>query len=396
MSITEKVILLLLLLGTFLLVSQLLPKIRTLSLKRGFVAIPENRSSHTSITPSFGGVSFYIALLVFFIIAFSQENGWLIGTLLFAISVIFFTGLKDDLKDISPKAKLLGQWIAIGALLVHPEFRIMDLHGFLGITALPTLVSVLFSTFLYVSLINAYNLIDGIDGLASIIGIVVASAFGLSFFTLGLYFYVGLCVVIVGMLLAFLRFNFSSKRKLFMGDTGSLILGLLFGVLAMRLLSVGFSTVAALGIGRSETPLLALAILSIPAFDMVRVVCIRKIHKKPFFSPDRNHLHHVLIDSGLSHAKASLLAGGINIILIGVVYAALLQYDLGTASIVLLASYLVLTVSLFIVNKRLGPKRMKVKLRRFLFKITHPTPNVTAEKQLKFNKKLKLIRIFFF
>ena len=396
MLITEIIILLLLLLGTFLLVSQLLPKIRTLSLKRGFIAIPENRSSHSSITPSFGGVSFYIALLVFFIISFSQENGWLIGTLLFAISVIFFTGLKDDLKDISPKAKLLGQWIAICALLVHPEFRITDLHGFLGITALPTLVSVLFSTFLYVSLINAYNLIDGIDGLASLIGIVVASAFGLSFFSLGLYFYVGLCVVIVGMLLAFLRFNFSIKRKLFMGDTGSLILGLLFGVLAMRLLSVGFSTVAALGIGSSETPLLALAILSIPAFDIVRVVCIRKIHKKPFFSPDRNHLHHVLIDSGLSHAKASLLAGGINIILIGVVYAALLQYDLGTASIVLLASYLVLTVSLFIVNKRLGPKRMKVKLRRFLFKISHPTPNVSAEKQLKFNKKLKLIRIFFF
>lgn len=396
MLVTEKVILLLLLLGTFLLVSILLPKIRTLSLQRGFVAIPEDRSSHKSITPSFGGVSFYIALLVFFILAFSQENLWLIGTLVFATSVIFFTGLKDDLKDISPKAKLLGQCIAIGALLIHPEFRVTDLHGFLGIAALPTFVSVLFSTFLYVSLMNAYNLIDGIDGLAGIIGVVVASAFGLSFFTLGLYFYVGLCVVIVGMLLAFLRFNFSRKRKLFMGDTGSLLLGLLFGVLAMRMLSVAHSTVFALGIHRAELPLLALAILSIPAFDIVRVVCIRKIHKKPFFSPDRNHLHHVLIDSGLSHAKASLLAGSINIVFIAVVYAALLQYGLATASVLLVAAYLLLTVSLFVLNKRLGPKRMKVKLRRFLFKITHPVQKTSVEKQLNFNKKLKLIRIFFF
>ncbi|WP_296635739.1 MraY family glycosyltransferase [Polaribacter sp.] len=373
-----------------------MPKIRTLSLHRGFVAIPEERSSHTSITPSFGGVSFYIALLVFFALVFSQENILLLGTLFFSVSVIFFTGLKDDLKDISPKAKLLGQCIAIGALLFHSEFRITDLHGFLGVTALPTFVSVLFSTFLYVSLMNAYNLIDGIDGLASIIGIVVASSFGVLFFSIGLYFYVGLCVVIVGMLLAFLRFNFSSKRKLFMGDTGSLILGLLFGVLTMRLLSVGFSTVSALGISRSYLPVLALAILSIPAFDIVRVVCIRKIHKKPFFSPDRNHLHHVLIDSGLSHAKTSLLAGGINIWLITVVYNALLQYGLITGIVVLFAGYFVLTVSLFVLNRRLGPKRMKVKLRRFLFKITYPTPNVTAEKQLIFNKKLKLIRIFFF
>ena len=396
MLITEKVILLLLLLGTFLFVSQLLPKVRALSLKRGFVAIPEDRSSHTSITPSFGGVSFYIALLVFFILSFSQENLLLLCTFLFSVSVIFFTGLKDDLKDISPKAKVLGQCIAIGALLFHPEFRVTDLHGFLGITVLPTFISVLFSTFLYVSLMNAYNLIDGIDGLASIIGIVVASTFGVLFFSIGLYFYVGLCVVIVGMLLAFLRFNFSSKRKLFMGDTGSLILGLLFGVLAMRLLSVGFSTVSALGISRSYLPVVALAILSIPAFDIFRVVCIRKIHKKPFFNPDRNHLHHVLIDSGLSHAKASLLAGGINIGFISVVYTALLQYGLTTGIGVLFAGYFVLAVSLFILNKRLGPKRMKVKLRQFLFKITHPTLNVTAEKQLNFNKKLKLIRIFFF
>ncbi|MEN8835985.1 MAG: hypothetical protein ABF265_08160, partial [Polaribacter sp.] len=124
MLITEKVILLLLLLGTFLLVSNLLPRIRRLSLQRGFVAIPEDRSSHTSITPSFGGVSFYIALLVFFILAFSQENVLLLVTLFFSVSFIFFTGLKDDLKDISPKAKVLGQCIAIGALLFHPEFRV--------------------------------------------------------------------------------------------------------------------------------------------------------------------------------------------------------------------------------------------------------------------------------
>ena len=166
--------------------------------------------------------------------------------------------------------------------------------------------------------VNAYNLIDGIDGLAGIAGIVICSSFAVIFYLISEPYFVLISVTTIGLLAAFLRYNFSrGHRKIFMGDAGSLTVGFLIAFLSLKILV------------RSESPVLleegfipgnrilfVLAILFLPVFDTLRVIVIRLLNGKSPFEADRNHLHHVLLDYSLSHKQASLLLGAINILII--------------------------------------------------------------------------------
>lgn len=392
----------LLFIGIFFLTLLLLPRIRQISIRKGILDTPDERSSHKDIVPTFGGVSFYIALM--FTLFFTQklDKNNIIVTLMASMSIIFFTGLKDDLKNLSPKIKMLGQVVAVSLLMIHSEFRIETLHGFLNIYELHAAVSIPLTLFLIIGLINAYNLIDGIDGMASITGIVVSISFGFLFYSLGLYFYLGICVALVSMLFAFLRYNFSSRKKIFMGDTGSLLIGMVLGLLAMKLSSIGFETVGTIAISRSEIPLLLLGILIIPAFDISRVILIRITKGVPVFSPDRNHIHHVLVDSGLSHKQASLTVGLINIIIISLIYFSIQKMGVLFAIIVFFILLTILSCVLFIINRRYNAIKSKVKLRKYLFKITNffNSPKKSKfdsnKRRLLFNQRLKKIKILFF
>lgn len=388
-------------LGVFLLTILLLPRIRNISFKFGFIAEPDQRSSHKNIVPTFGGVAFYIALILVLFFTQKTDNDGVIITIIASMSIMFFTGLKDDFHNISPKSKSLGQVISVGLLMFHSEFRIDSLYGFLGVYEMHPVISVVFSIFLLIGLINAYNLIDGIDGMASITGIVVSTSFGLLFYSLGLYFYLGICVALISMLFAFLRYNFSSNKKIFMGDTGSLLIGLVIGILAMKLLSIGFNTVSSIAISRSEIPMLILGILIIPAFDISRVIFIRISNKLPVFSPDRNHIHHILVDAGLSHKKASVTVGLVNSLIICSVYFTIKYFGVLASILVLFLLLIALIYVLFILNKRFQAKKKKVKLRKFLFKLSTRISNnnqkyFSSESRLAFNRKLKMIRILFF
>jgi len=350
------------LITTFLLI----PRIRNTTLKLGYIDTPDARSSHQNTVPTFGGIAFYISLILTLFMLQKEYDNAIIITLLVSISILFFTGFKDDLRNSSPKAKLFGQLLAVSLLMLHSEFYISSLHGLFGIYEMPPIIGVPFSVFLFISIINAYNLIDGIDGLASMVGIVAAFSFGVLFYHLDLYFYTGVCVAIISMLFAFLRFNFSTKKKIFMGDTGSLTIGFVLGILGMRLMTLDFETVSLIGIPRSGIPLLFLTILIVPTFDVSRVIFIRLIKKMSISSPDRNHIHHILIDAGLTHKKASLLLGFVNIFLVGLMYFSIKLIGLYT-SISFLALILLLFIYLFfIMNRRFDAIRIRIKLRNKL------------------------------
>lgn len=299
-----------LLIGAFVLTFMLMPRIINVVKFKRLMDKPNERSSHSEVVPSLGGVVFYIVIVLglYFIRPFDKYD--ISGSLLPGLTILFFVGVKDDLMVIGPYTKLVAQLISISFLLVHPSFQISNFNNFLGIDSVSYLVSIPVSAFVMLFIINAFNLIDGIDGLASMVGIVIFSVFAVMFFFLERIFSLGICLISIGSIFAFLRFNLSTDKKIFMGDTGSLILGFLIAALTIRIFSLKQNELEALPFQLENLPLLVMSILIIPVFDTTRVFTIRLINGKTPFSADRNHIHHLMIDYlKLSHRKASFFIG---------------------------------------------------------------------------------------
>jgi len=314
--------LLLFLCGSFLITYYLIPKIVWVAREKKLVVKPDHRSSHQIVTPSFGGVAFFMSFILCYSMLSSEFGLYESPFLIPAVTVLFMVGLRDDLVISSALGKLSGQVVAISILFLSPSFWQISFHGFLGIHVLPIYLSIPFIYLFMIGFINAYNLIDGIDGLASIIGIVVLGTLGLLFFQIGMEFYVHVCALLIGTLLAFTRFNFSKSicRKIFMGDTGSLFIGFLVGFLVLKMLAISPTQVLPLGILSENLPALLLIILSIPIFDTLRIMVSRKLAGQKIFLPDRNHVHHILIDLGFTHFVTSILLSTFNVILIAIGY----------------------------------------------------------------------------
>ena len=308
-------------LGVFAVSILLIPKIRSIALKLNLSDAPDNRSSHTAPVPTFGGVIFYVSYIIILFFAQYLDVNHVSVTLLASISILFFTGLLDDFRNLSPRIKFLFQIIGVAILMFQPDFRIVSLHGFMGVYEIPLAISVAGSMFFLLALINAFNLIDGIDGLSGITGIIIASFYSFVLFKLGHYFYLSISLATIGTLLAFLRFNFSIKRKIFMGDTGSLVIGLVLGLLlTLKLMAVGDAAHNSLSFNRGQLPLFLAGVLFIPTLDTIRVMLLRFTRGVSMFKPDRNHIHHILIDFGFSHRRASFCIGFINFLVASIMF----------------------------------------------------------------------------
>lgn len=300
------------LIGSFMLVLYLIPKIRYIVEQRKLNDQPDHRSSHIISTPSMGGVSFFLTLIFVLILTNRWDFDNVGINLIGALTIIFALGLKDDLIVSTPKAKIGGELLAIFFILFCNCMEITSLDGFLGIHDIPFVISSTLSILMILTIVNAYNLIDGIDGLASTIGIVIFSIFGFVFLVTGVYFYFLICICLIAMQLAYLRYNLSSTKKIFMGDTGSLIMGFCIGFLSLKFLSMDTSLLNDLSFNPENRIFIIAAIMYIPLFDTFRVIAVRLLNNKSPFSPDNNHIHHILIDSGLSHFKSSLFLGFLN------------------------------------------------------------------------------------
>ena len=355
--------------GVFAISLLLIPKIRSIALKLNLSDTPDDRSSHSAPVPTFGGVIFYVSYIVILFFTQNLDVNHVSVTLLASISVLFFTGLLDDFRNLSPKIKFLFQIIGVAILMFQPDFRIVSLHGFLGVYEIPMAISVAGSMFFLLALINAFNLIDGIDGLSGITGIIIASFYSFMLFNLGHYFYLSISLATIGTLLAFLRFNFSIKRKIFMGDTGSLVIGLVLGLLTLKLMAVGDAANNSLSFNRSQLPLFLAGVLFIPTLDTIRVMLLRFTRGVSMFKPDRNHIHHILIDFGFSHRKASFCIGFINFIVASIMFYVTQQFTIVISLLILIFMFFIAFAVLFLMNKNQTAIRLKVKIRKSMVKL---------------------------
>jgi UDP-GlcNAc:undecaprenyl-phosphate GlcNAc-1-phosphate transferase len=362
MPIDKLVYYLALFFGGFLITYLIMPKIIGVVTFKRLMDNPNERSSHSKTVPSLGGVAFYICLVLGMYFLRGNDYSDVIVTLMPGLLILFVIGLKDDLVVLSPLTKLGAQIASICFVLSHSSFHIKQLHGFLGFEQISLFLSIPLAAFLMITIINAFNLIDGIDGLASIVGIVVFSIYSILFFMMGLYFFSGMSVLMIGSLLAFLRFNLSSSNKIFMGDTGSLLIGFIIAVMTIRFFSLDDQLLKALPIQLENLPLLVLAILVVPFFDTTRVFTLRIMNKKGPFSPDRNHIHHLLIDYlHLSHRKASLYIGVVNFLFIVVFF--ILGANFSDYMLLLLMTLLIFILVYFFYRINFSYSNMRRKLR---------------------------------
>ena len=304
--------------GTFGLTYYLIPKVLWVTKEKNLLTGMNERSSHSIAVPSFGGVAFYITIIMVLSILQSMRLTYIGNHLIAACTILFMVGLKDDLVISTARVKLFGQATAAMFLIFSPEMALNTLHGFLGIYEIPMAVGFLLKVFLVVALINAFNLIDGIDGLAAIVGIVISSMLAYVFYIAHQPYYVLVSISITGILTAYLRYNFSrGANKIFMGDSGSLIIGLVLAFLSLKFLVMEPhpETVKA-GYDPANRLLFLACLLFIPAFDTLRVMFLRKLSGTSMFTADRSHVHHVLLDLGMPHWKASLGIGILNLIVV--------------------------------------------------------------------------------
>ncbi len=351
--------------GSFLLTYLTIPKIIGVVLYKKLMDSPNMRSSHTVQTPSLGGAAFYYTLIMGFFFINSWDNNNETMHIIPGLTVLFIIGLKDDLVVLSPGSKLIAQLVAVSFVVVNEGLTIYSLNGFLNIDEIPYYIYFIVAVFMMVTIINSYNLIDGIDGLASIVGIVILIIYTTIFYLTKEYFYALISICLNACLLGFFGYNVSSNKKIFMGDTGSLIVGFIISIMTLKFLALKPSSYTDLPFFLENIPLIAISILIVPLFDTARVFTIRIANKKSPFSPDRNHTHHVLIDYwGLSHKQASFLIGGFNIIFV------VLFVILGSTSnnlllvIILLSSAIILSFIFFKYNYNFTSLKQKILFKR--------------------------------
>ncbi|MEM9077505.1 MAG: MraY family glycosyltransferase [Bacteroidota bacterium] len=351
--------------GSFLLVYLTIPKIIGVVEYKRLMDDPNNRSSHRNLTPTLGGVSFYFTLIfaLFFI-----KNWHSLGEDIYIIpglTILFITGLKDDLVVLSPGSKLIAQICAIAFVLVNDSFVIESLHGFLNIYDIPYFLYLVIAGFLMLTIINSYNLIDGIDGLASVVGIVIMIIYTTIFYLSKEPFYALISIVMNACLMAFFGFNVSSDKKIFMGDTGSLIVGFIISILTLKFLALKPESYDGLPFLLENAPLIAISILIVPLFDTARVFALRLANKRSPFSPDRNHIHHVLIDFwGLSHKQASFIIGCFNMLFV-VLFIILGSKAKNWGMVIMLVVVVILLAYIFFkYNYNFTTLKQKIRLKR--------------------------------
>jgi UDP-N-acetylmuramyl pentapeptide phosphotransferase/UDP-N-acetylglucosamine-1-phosphate transferase len=308
--LSETIAALLLLAGSFLASLYMIPRIRGVVKFKKFMREPDSRSSHKKITPSLGGIAFFTILMVAFYFIHPYDTYNEIMAFVPGITVLFIAGMKDDLVVLGPFSKLITQITAALFLVFHYKFSIESLHGFMGIDSMPSWLGGIIAVLIVISVINAVNLIDGIDGLAATVGIIMFSGFAIIFYLADKHMLMLTSAVMTGILAGYLPFNLSRKRKIFMGDTGSLLLGFMLGGMAVRMLAFDQTILIKLPFNHENLPWVVASLLIIPLFDTARVFTIRLLNNRSPFKPDRNHIHHVIIDFfGISHRRASFFIG---------------------------------------------------------------------------------------
>ncbi|WP_419869609.1 glycosyltransferase family 4 protein [Chryseobacterium sp. CT-SW4] len=295
---------------SFLITFFSIPTIIKISRRKNLMDEPGIRSSHLRKVPNLGGIAIFYSIGICASI-FAYELFDLYKFLFASLVILLYIGVMDDIVVMRAYKKLVAQIVVSSLIVIGSDIRIRNLFGIMGIYQIEYWVSVLFSIITFIILINAFNLIDGIDGLAGGYSIICSALFGISYYRLGEYNYplVVLSVIIIGAVLAFLYYNLSNYRstKIFMGDTGSMLLGFLLAFTSICFIDI-FIDKALPNVPRyhlQSAPAVAVAILILPIVDTLNVIIVRLSNKRSPFDADKNHIHHKLLKLNLTHRRSS-------------------------------------------------------------------------------------------
>ena len=278
----------------------------------------EERKLHKKRIPTIGGIIIFAGTLFSYSIWYPGYSAEGLKYVVAGGLLLFFVGIKDDIIGTAPVKKLMAH-ILVGLILVlMANVKITGLHGFFGVREIPDWAAIFLSLFTYIVIVNAFNLIDGVDGLATGIGVIASLAFACWFYMANNITMATLAFALCGSLVAFLIFNFS-PAKIFMGDSGSLTIGFIFALLAIKMIEYDVAELDYELVSVSK-PILALSILVYPLIDTLRIFIYRIIRGVSPFAADRNHIHHRLIDIGLNQKQTVLCIYLYNIAIITIAF----------------------------------------------------------------------------
>lgn len=274
---------------------------------------------HHHPVPRLGGAAIFISFVITLLLFAYHSPLLAVNHLLVACTMIFALGIKDDLCGVAAPAKFFITFIAVLLLVIPGQIRLDNLYGLFGIYELPPLSSTMLSVMILIFITHAFNLIDGIDGLAAATGIMVMLVFTALFINMAQYELASTSISMMGALLGFLKFNLT-PAKLFMGDTGSLLIGLVSAVMGLKLIAISATPLNISPLLPPQRSMIIVAVVFlIPICDTIRVCFIRMMNGKSPFQGDKNHIHHRLLQLGFSHLQTTGILIVINGLMIGLV-----------------------------------------------------------------------------
>jgi UDP-GlcNAc:undecaprenyl-phosphate GlcNAc-1-phosphate transferase len=319
-----------------------IPSIIQVAHKKQLLDIPSNRRLHMADTPRLGGLAIF-AGFISSLMLFGEINHS-IQKLIASTIIIFFIGLKDDMVSVSAFKKFFVQILAASIIVFLGDIRIANFQGLFGIGQLPEGISYFFTLIVVLGITNAFNLIDGLDGLAGTLAVLTCVIYATIFLFLGKSEYTPellMCFCLAGSVLAFLRYNIY-KAEIFMGDTGSLICGFIIAFFAIKIISIN----QVLETNNASMPILAMAPIILPVADTLRVFAIRLFSGCSPFSPDNNHLHHRLSILNVRPLMVVLLYCGYTILNVLV----FINLNINNATISVLTMYAMIFLIMFVIE----------------------------------------------
>lgn len=295
------------------------PYILRIARQKGIVDNPDARKLQRVPVPIMGGIAVVFGLLVGVMCFTLLSEFDALLPVFTSVTVMMLVGMVDDITGLSPRTRFIVEILLVVFLIYTTHNQINNFHGLWGIVILPKWASIPLTIFACVGIINAVNLIDGVDGYSSGYCIMASLFFGYAFYKLGDINMVALAAIIIASLIPFFLYNVFGKRsKMFIGDAGTLSMGILMATFVSNMLTITTDR-GVVGEDFGIIPF-TLAVMCVPVFDTLRVMSVRILRGKSPFHPDKTHLHHLFIDLGFSHIGTTASILGMNVLVVFIWY----------------------------------------------------------------------------
>lgn len=297
----------------FVVTALVYPIVLRFAQRNNIVDNPNARKLQRVPVPVMGGTTVFAGMLVAVVVLFVLNPDPRIWKLMSLLTIMYLIGVLDDIKDVAVAFRFVIEFAVVWLMILLLDVKLNNFYGLFGIYVIPDTVSIPLSLIAGVGIINAINMIDGIDGYCSSFGIMVCATFAVLFHIVGDSAMFTFAIIVIGALIPFFFHNvFGYASKMFLGDGGSLMLGTMLTFFVFYTLSDN-SLCAKYEYSSLSIPALALAILAVPVFDTIKVMIVRMANGLSPFSPDKRHLHHVFIDLNYTHLATSVIIVCINL-----------------------------------------------------------------------------------